>query len=193
MSIDGYLTFEDGLVKLGNDLLPGLLVQQSIRCAVRYDSANMDHMSGTKKHTKGWEDATITLTLDLLSGPDEVNGKTVSSTCYDKLKIINNLFRGKTVHPKVYQVTGKHLAARGIRQVVFDSLYSDECDQDDVMQVTLTFVEHLPPVIKRETQANAQKKVSQTAPQIKPQPAPAPAVMQDSTHPLIDGIKAVFN
>jgi len=124
---------------------------------------------------------------DMVSGPEEIKGKMVTSTCYDKLKIIDGLFKGKTAHPKVYEVTGRHLSARGIRQVVFDSLSSDESDQDDTIQATITFIEHNPPVIKREKQANAQKKAT---PKANVQPIVSGAIIKDDTVPFIAGVKA---
>jgi hypothetical protein len=43
-------------------------------------------------------------------------------------------------------VDNAHAVARGISQVVFSGLESRETDEDDVMLVTLFFVEHVPPV-----------------------------------------------
>lgn len=182
MSTDGKLTFEDGLVTLGTDLIPGILVEQRVGCSVRYDEAKHDGMSGKKKVVKGWNDADISLTLDLL---------TDDTTCYDKLKIINNLFRGKTTTPKVLTVTNQHVNARGIKTVVFDGLESYETDQDDVIQTVLSFTEHNPPVVKREQHATAAKKVTGPPPvPRKVTPKPAPAIVQDTPSPVIAGYLA---
>jgi hypothetical protein len=186
MSADGYLKFEDGQVKLGDVLLPGILVQQSVRCGVRYDESKHDSMSGKKKAILGWEDSTINLTLDLLCDED--------SDCYAKLATINRIFKaadkGKAA-PKIYPVSDRHLRARGISRVVFDCLDSFETDQEDVIQVTLTFVEHLPPVIKREKRAIARKSaVTQgkaAAPAVKATPAKSPAITKDTTNPFMAG------
>lgn len=185
MSNDGILTFADGLVQLGNLTLPGILVQQSIRNAVRYDQSKQDQMSGKNKVALGWEDATITLTVDLLTE--------TGSDCYQKLTEINRIFKGagkKKATPTIYTVTNRHVRARGISRVVFDALDSFETDGDDVIQATLTFVEHLPPVIRREKQAIARKKAAgstTTAPTVKATPAVAPKVTKDTTNPLIAG------
>ncbi|BCS54565.1 hypothetical protein [Geobacter sp. SVR] len=184
-----HLTFEDGLVKLGNTLLPGILRCQSIRCGVRYDESKHDAMSGKAKVALGWEDAGITLTLDLLC--DEV------SDCYAKLTAINKVFKatgGKKATPQIYNVTGRHLRARGISRVVFDALDSTESDDDDVIQVQLTFIEHIPAVVKREKRANAVKATGTTTPPAtKATPAPAPGIVEDTTNPLLAGIKAGMN
>lgn len=194
---DGVLTFADGLVHIGKQTLPGVLVSQSISCAVRYDQSRPDSMSGKNKLALGWEDATITLTLDLLTDPE--------SDCYQKLAEINRIFKGaarKKATPTIYTVTGRHLRARGISRVVFDSLDSVEDDQDDVIQATISFVEHLPPVVKREKKANAVKAgaakantapATAPAPASKAQPAASPAITDDTTNPFMAGIKAGMN
>lgn len=187
---DGNLSFADGVVKVGTEELPGILVAQSIRCAVRYDQSRHDSMSGRNKLALGWEDATIVLTLDLLTDP--------ASDCYEKLTKINKTFKGgdrKKATPTIYTVLGRHLRARGISRVVFDSLDSTEDDQQDVIQVTLAFVEHLPPVIKREKRATATKAVtaSTKAPTTTSQPAAAPAITEDTTNPFTAGFKTGFN
>lgn len=171
---DGLLTFADGLVRLGKDTLPGILVNQAISNAVRYDESQNDSMSGKAKVPLGWEDADVTLTLDLLCDEE--------SDCYEKLTVINRIFKGadRRANPKIYDVTGRHLRARGINRVVFSRLESNESDEDDTIQVTIGFVEHLPAVVKRERQANAQaKKTGTAAPQTKAQPKASPAITKD--------------
>lgn len=181
---DGLLTFADGLVRLGKDTLPGILVNMSVSNAVRYDESQNDSMSGKAKVPMGWEDAEITLAIDLLCDKE--------SDCYDKLTVINKTFKSadKRANPKIYDVTARHLRARGISRVVFDRLDSSENDEDDTIQVTITFVEHLPPVVKREKQANAHaKSTTTTAPQAKAQPTAAPAITKDPS----PGFMAGFN
>lgn len=188
MLTDGKLTFEDGLVVLGKVTLPGIYVQMQINAGVRFDRAQRDHMSGKNKIPLGWEDADIRFTADLLTDDD--------SDCYDKLTVINKIFKGadKGANPRVYDVTGRHLRARGVNRVVFSGLDSTDSDQDDVIQVTLVFSEHLPAVIKREKQVVAQKKaVGATPPATKASPAAAPAITADSTNPFVAGFNKGYN
>jgi hypothetical protein len=188
---DAVLTFSDGLVRLGKTLLPGILRNQSIRGAVRYDQSLSDGMSGKSKVALGWEDATITLTLDLLCDDE--------GDCYAKLTSLNKIFKAadrKKATPTVYNVTGRHVRARGISRVVFDGLDSTETDDDDVIQAQLTFTEHIPPIVKREKQANAAKAGSgstSAAPAAKAQPSAAPAVTSDTTNPFKAGFNAGSN
>jgi hypothetical protein len=124
--------------------VPGILVSQSITGKVKFDEGKPDGLSGKVKTPKGWDDTEITLGLDLLTDEE--------STCYDKLGEINALFRGADNggNPKVYEIVNVHALARGLQKVIFSGLQSSEKDDDDVIGVSLTFVEHNPPVVHRE-------------------------------------------
>lgn len=181
---DNYLSFEDGEVRIGDQLLPGLLVSQRVNAGVRFDKAERDHMSGKNKIPLGWEDADIQITMDLLC--DE------AGTCYDKLTAINSLFKGaKGASPKIFQVTNRHLRARGVSKVVFSGLESNEDDQTDVIRVSLTFSEHLPAVVKREKQVAATG--TKTTPSVKATPAASPSIVSDPPNAFMAGFNAGNN
>ena len=138
------LTFEDGEIRLGGTLVPGLFVNLRIDGRVRFDEQQVDGQSGKSKTPQGFEDCEITMTVVLLTDAD--------STCYDKIQELNGLFRavdGKA-NPKVLDVANRHVLARGLRQVVFSRLESAETDDSDEIIATLGFVEHNPPIIKTE-------------------------------------------
>lgn len=162
---DGYLTFEDGILKLGEEAIPGVLVSSNITCDVKIDEAESDQLSGKKKTPMGWEDAEIDFDYALLSDDD--------GDCYDKLARVNALFKGygTTASPKILTPLNRHIQARGIDRVVFKTLASKESNRDDVIIVSLHFVEHVPPIIKAETRViKADKAATKTgsAPAINP-------------------------
>ena len=146
---DSYLTIEDGHVSLGGSLLPGIFRRMYISGAVRFDQAEQDPKSGTEKTAMGWEDAEVNLVLDLLT--DEV------SDCYEKLEELTAIFIAVDANakPQVYDVTNRHVTARGINQVVFSGFYSSERDRNDTIQATLVFTEHNPPVTVAEDRSTA--------------------------------------
>lgn len=185
---DEYLTFEHGMVYIGQTLIPGILVSLRINAGVRFDKAERDHMSGKNKVPMGWEDSDVSISMDLLC--DE------TGTCYDKLAVINGVFKGcdKGKNPQVFQVTNSHLRARGVSKVVFSGLESNEDDQSDIIRVNLTFSEHLPAVVKREKQANASKTaVGAPAPAVKAKPAASASIVTDSDSPFLAGFNAGNN
>lgn len=158
------LTFEDGVVRIGGEALPGILADIRVSCAVRFDEQSVDKASGKKKTPQGWEDSDISLSLYLTT--DE------SGTCYEKLDTLNGLFK-KTdakANPTIFTVANRHLLARGIRQVVFSKLDSAESMKSDDIRATLSFVEHNPPIVKQEravakqpTPGDLAKKATETA------------------------------
>ncbi len=138
------LTFEDGIVRIGGEELPGILSDLRVSGQVRFDEQSVDKASGKKKTPQGWEDADISLTLYLTT--DE------SGTCYDKLDMLNGFFKrtdGKA-NPAIFTVANRHLLARGVRRVVFSRLDSSEDTRTDEIRASLAFVEHNPPIIKQE-------------------------------------------
>lgn len=138
------LVFEDGLIRLGDTELPGILTELRVDGKVRFDEQKKDGSSGKKKTPKGFEDSDVMVTMLLLTDSE--------SQCYEKLEQVSGLFRkiDDKANPQVYTVTNRHLLARGVRQVVFSKLQSSENNGSDEIRVTLGFVEHNPPVTKIE-------------------------------------------
>lgn len=141
---DGYLTFDDGRIKLGPDYIDGILKSLMVRGAVRFDKAEQDNVSGTTKTPMGWEDADIILIVELLSDEE--------MTCYDRLSNLDDIFKGydNGGNPKVYDITNSHLNARSINEVVFSGLETSETDEEDVILATLSFTENNPPIVEVE-------------------------------------------
>lgn len=179
--LDGYLTWEDGVINLGGTVLPGLFGSMSVSTGVRYDQAKQDGLSGTAKTPLGWEDAAVNLSLDLLS--DE------TSDCYAKLAGLNRIFKGMDNghNPKIYTVTNRHLRARGVNQVVFSCLDSEEDDCDDTILVRLCFCEHVPAVVAAEKQVAAAGGKAQAAPAVAAKPATSAAILADNDSPFAAG------
>ena len=157
-----YLTWEDGIVAIGGVELPGELTQLTVAGQVKFDKAKSDGQSGEKKTPMGYEDAAINIDMELLT--DE-NG-----TCYDKLTVIDKLYKavGPKAAPKIVSVVNRHMRARQVEQVVFSGLTSREDNQSDMILVALTFTEHLPPVTTAEKRvvgkaANDQQKKAEDA------------------------------
>ena len=146
------LTFEHGAVLLDNNMLPGIFRSLKDHGAARFDEAEPDELSGTVKAPMGWEDAGITIELDLVTGPNLHDDS--ESNCYDKLEELNAVFRDvdEDKVPKIYTIVSPHITARGIEQVVFAGLDSTETNEDDVIEASLNFIEHNPPVNTLEKQ-----------------------------------------
>lgn len=141
------LTFEDGIIRIDGEELPGILDNLRVACAVRFDEQKVDKASGKKKTPQGWEDADISLSLILTTDK--------TGTCYDKLDTLNGYFKkadGKA-NPQIFTIANRHLLARGVRRVVFSKLDSAENMKTDEIKASLSFVEHNPPILKQERAA----------------------------------------
>jgi len=180
--VDGYLTFADGEIRLGGELLPGVLVNKSVRGVVRFDEAETDGLSGTSKTPMGWNDADVMLIVNL--GCDE------QSDCYSKLATLNNIFKGTDngANPKVYTVTDRHLRARGVDQVVFKALDSSEDDQSDMISAMLSFIEHVPVVVRQEKQVAVSSEVLTSTPAVATAEAEPAAVLEDDSNAFMTGL-----
>lgn len=136
--------YEDGIITLNGEELPGLLRSLSVDGKVRFDEQKVDGASGKKKTPQGFEDCDISVSLYLLNDDE--------SSCYDKLSQLNEMFR-KTdakANPQIYEISNHHISFRGIRKVVFSKLSTSENDKTDEIVATLGFVEHTPPIVKME-------------------------------------------
>ena len=164
------LTFDDGIVRVDGEDLPGILDDLKVSGKVRFDEQKVDKASGKKKTPQGWEDTDVSITLYL---PTDESG-----TCYDKAEVLNGFFR-KTdakANPTIFTVTNRHLLARGVRRVIFSRLDTAENSQTDEIKATLAFVEHRPPIVKLEraqaktpTSGELAEKANNKSGQAKPQ------------------------
>ena len=138
------ITFEDGMIRLGDEELPGILQSLRVDGKVKYDEQEIDGASGTSKTPQGWEDQTLSVMLLLVT--DE------TGDCYDKLEQITPFFKtpDAKANPQIYTFTNRHAQVRGIRHVVFDRMESNENQSTDEIRVNLGFTEHNPPIVRTE-------------------------------------------
>ncbi|WP_321495635.1 hypothetical protein [uncultured Desulfobacter sp.] len=155
MMSDGRLTFEHGEIRLGNTLLPGVVLRISVNGVVKFDTADPDGMSGSVRTPMGWNDAEIVIVADLLSDI-QVTPYAHNRTCYEKLAELNAVFKGSDngANPKIFSLRNVHAMSRGVDNVVFCGLTSSETDRDDVIRVNLSFSEHRPYEQRKESRVS---------------------------------------
>lgn len=142
-----YLSMEHWAMTLGNTSVPGVLQRLTVGGQVRYDEAEQDGLSGTRRIPMGWEDADITATILLTTD--------VAGTCYDKARALARLFKGHdgAGNPQVYGIANAHLAAHDVDEVVFDGLRTEEDTRSDAITATLRFREYTPAILAAEVRA----------------------------------------
>lgn len=141
------ITFNDGIVRLDGEELPGVMTSLRVNGQVRYDEQEVDGASGKSKIPQGWEDQTISLSLVLATDSE--------SDCYEKLETLAEYFKkaDSKANPQIFTIVNRHAQGRGIRQVVFDRLETTENDKNDLAYATLGFTEHNPPIVQVEAAA----------------------------------------
>ncbi len=141
------LSFDDGIISVSGKQVPGILISLKVDGKIRYDEQKIDSGSGHKRTPQGWEDSIISAQVALLTDD--------AGTCYDKLTELNAIFldHDGSINPKIFTVANKHLAARGVGQVVFAKLSSSETEQNDEIIATLGFDEYEPAIRRLEKAA----------------------------------------
>lgn len=139
------IKIDDGKVLLNGEDIPGLISNISVSSSIRFDNQDIDGKSSKRKVPLGFSDADITIQLELLT---DDNG----CTCYEKLANLDLIFRSKEKNNiKIFDIDNKHLNSRNVRKVVFSNFESSESNSDDIIYVTISFVEYEPAITKTET------------------------------------------
>lgn len=144
------ITDDVGEIKLGKVVIPGIFKSMDISGAVRVDEENVLGRSGKSRQPLGFEDAIINLTLDL---PTNDLG-----TCYDRLAVVVELFQKVDSHakPYIYRIVNKITSIWGIKDVVFSDLrMSDYNSRKDTLEISLTFKEYRPTLVKKEARVTS--------------------------------------
>lgn len=129
---------DDGCVKIGSVLLPGLFKSIDISGKAMVEELDVKGKGKKPKQATGYEDHTISIEL-ILMDDDREGGKTKE----EKLTILQNLFRSKGQKiPKVYNMVNKHTAQRGIDKVLFEGLNTKETNKRDEITASLKFIEY---------------------------------------------------
>ena len=138
---------EDGMIKLDDTLLPGVVQSVEVEQRVKYDEKKVAGSSGTKKQAVGFEDSEVRVTI-ILQNDEETEP-------YDRLEQLVALFRSmdKEAKPQIYQITNRLCAAYGIGKVLFEGVRVKDDSKWDYLVAEINFVEWEPAVVKVEERA----------------------------------------
>ena len=141
------ITAEAGEIKLNDTLLPGVFQSMEISGSLRIDEKKVPGSSGKRKQPLGYEDASVSLSLKLLTDD--------ASTCYEKAGVLTGLFHNvdNKAKPYVYRIVNRHLLKWNIREVLFKELRTSEDNRRDTISATLEFTEYKPALVAAESKA----------------------------------------
>lgn len=131
---------EDGNIKVGGVVLPGLFKSIEISQQITIDEQDVEGSNKKAKQVTGYEDADISIELVLDDSETE--------TKYQKLAAIQAVFRkpGQSL-PTVYDIVNEDTAARNISRVIFKNLSHKKQNTSEQLPVTLQFTTYNPPTI----------------------------------------------
>lgn len=144
IGLDHFIGEDAGEVRLDGAALPGVLQRMDIRGRLKVDKAE-GLTGGGKSQPLGFQAATIFIELIL---PSDAGGAFFggSSTCYDKLGELNGVFTAVdvTTSAKLHRISNSHANARGIEEVWFMGLDSEEA-HNDTITARITLEQKEPP------------------------------------------------
>lgn len=151
VGLDHFNGEDAGEIRLDGKPLPGFLQRMTIRGKLKTDRASV-LFGSEKEQPLGFQAAVIHIELALPSdggflGP--ALGGAVS-TSYDKLAALQGVFAevDTDVNAKLHRITNAHVNARGIREVWFTELSSEE-GHNDVITARITLTQKEPPDFKQ--------------------------------------------
>ena len=128
---------DSGMFKVGGVLLPGTFEKVEVDSDAKVDEVDVKGKSVKPKQATGYEDAKITIVVNLRASEDEDE--------YSQLARIQNIFKKPGQEkPNVYDIFNMHLNTRGIDKVIFKKLTTKENNQSNILQVTCEFWEYIP-------------------------------------------------
>lgn len=153
---------DDGLIKIDDALLPGLVKSIEIKNEAQVDEQEVEGQSKKPKQATGYEDAKINIELILEDTQDETGKVTV--TRKQKLEQLQALFRRQGQEkPEVHRIVCEDAAARGLSQVLLKNLTHKAENKKQQIAVTLELWEYLPITItasKSGSTSSAKEKAS---------------------------------
>ena len=135
IGLDHFIGEDAGEIRLGGQLLPGVMQAMQVRGALKTDRAS-SLFGGDTDQPLGFKAAVIFIELTLPSDGGFLGsalGGSVS-TCYDKLKELRRKYTevDDDLNAKLHDITSIHADAYGIRQVWFSALDSSEAHGDTI-------------------------------------------------------------
>lgn len=142
---------DDDSVKIGGVILPGIYKSMEISHEAKIDEQDVEGTSRKPKQATGYEDAKITISIQLLDSAD-------GTTKEEKLQVIQTLFRASGEEkPTVHELVSAHSSIRGIMNVIIKSMSSKESSKKDEITVELELLQYDTVTIKAK-----RKKKSET-------------------------------
>lgn len=126
-----YLQPDKQSIKVSGSLLPGIITAIEVSGELRLEKQKSDGKSGSTTLLKGFEEASIRISLELLAGDEEI-------------KALEKVFKGysSALKSKGVRVVNRHLDARGVKLLVFKKLTTRDDYARGMVLADLEFSEY---------------------------------------------------
>lgn len=126
-----YLKPDEQAVKIGDHLVPGTVTGIEVSGELRLEKQKTDGKSGSTNLIKGYEEATVRITVELLGGDSEI-------------KALEKIFKGysSSLASKGVRVVNRHLDARGVKRLIFKGLTTRDDYPRGMVIADLSFSEY---------------------------------------------------
>lgn len=139
-----YLRFVVGeSMRLDGKVLPGVVTDIEVTSVFDLEKKRLEGTSFRNKMAKGYKDAVVVVTLEILPGDTPVEAQIKQIEASFKI----NYAGGK---PKPQRIVNPHLDARGVTSVLFNRFVTKESNEDDAVIAILEFTEYEPIIVSAE-------------------------------------------
>lgn len=137
-----YLTFVAGeAISLDGAILPGIVTRIEVDGVLELEKKRLEGSSMKVKMARGFHDATVTLTLEILPPDADAQVKQLEAA-------FKKNYASKA--PKPMRIVNPRLDSRGITSVLFRRLHTVDGNEDDAVVATCEFVEYIPQIVNAE-------------------------------------------
>ena len=135
---------EDGRIKLGGTVLPGLVKSIEVTETAKVDEQEVEGSAAKPKQATGYEDAKINIEL--------IIDDTETSTKFERYAVLRQIFRtpGQNV-PQPVPIVCEDAAAHGVERVIFKKLTHKGENKKSQLAVSLELWEYAPQPITAST------------------------------------------
>lgn len=137
-----------GAIRLGEVALPGHVQSIEVGGEVLFDERRSGGRSGALRQPKGFDDAAVSFRVQFLDRD--------GASAEDQVQTVDRLFKAvdSAARAQLFRLVNIHTKARGVRDVFWKTFRSVRRQGGVGIEAELVFVEHQPPIVKKEKAAS---------------------------------------
>ena len=130
-----------GIIKIDGALIPGHFERLAVGQDIIIDAIKVQDKDGHIKQPAGYNEGTIHAEVRLI--PDDGDVNTQLASIYSMFRKVEG-----QIKPDIHSISNIHANSRGIKQVLFRNLESEESIEDDSMLVKIDLEQYVPVAVQ---------------------------------------------